>query len=275
MISERRGWGLSLPYIIWSLGFTLIPLAVITKFAFTDASGRVTLTNILAIGNRINGRAFLVSLAVALICTFACIALAYPLVMAIRRLNLSSSAFTLIFMILPMWMNFILRILAWQMILSDNGILNHFLSVLGLPGVYIANTWTAVIIGVVYDYFPYMMLPIYTAVSSIEKEVTEAACDLGAGSFNVFLRVIFPLSLPGLFSGITMVFVPSMTSFAVSDILGGGKTQLIGNIIEQEFMRSSDLNLGSGLSVALMIFMLITLPITVGGSRANEEAGDR
>ncbi len=273
MTSEKKGWGLSFPFILWSVGFTLIPLAVITRYAFTDPDGGLTLDNVLAMGNRINGQAFLVSLLVAFICTLLCVLLAYPMVMAIRRLNLSSSAFILIFLILPMWMNFILRILAWQMILSDNGILNHFLTILGLPKVFIANTWLAVIIGVTYDYFPYMMLPIYTAVSAIEKDITEAARDLGAGTLGVFTRVIFPLSLPGLFSGITMVFVPSMTSFAVADILGGGKTQLIGNIIEQEFMRSSEMNLGSGLSISLMIFMLITLPVTVG--RSGKEEGSR
>ena len=275
MTSERKGWALSLPYIVWSVGFTLIPLAVITRYAFTDSEGHFTFSNVAAIGNRINGRAFLVSLLVAVVCTLICVALAYPLVMAIRRLNLSSSAFILIFMILPMWMNFILRILAWQMILADNGVLNRMLTIIGLSPVYVANTWTAVVIGVVYDYFPYMMLPIYTAVSDIERDVTEAACDLGAGSFSVFTRVIFPLSLPGLWSGITMVFVPSMTSFAVADILGGGKTQLIGNIIEQEFMRSSEMNLGSGLSVALMIFMLLTLPVTVRGNKTEEGGADR
>ncbi len=260
--------------MIWSVGFTVIPLIVIVRYAFSDPAGNFTLSNILAIFDRINGRAFCISLLVAFICTLICILMAYPLVMAIRHLNLSSSAFTLIFLILPMWMNFILRILAWQMILADNGILNHFLSALGLPAISVANTWTAVVIGVVYDYFPYMMLPIYTAVSGIGDDVTEAAYDLGAGHFRVFLHVIFPLSLPGLWSGITMVFVPSMTSFAVADILGGGKTQLIGNIIEQEFMRSSEMNLGAGLSVSLMIFMLITLPFTNRGGNGKKEPGD-
>jgi len=254
---------LAAPYLVWSIGFTVIPLIVIIKYAFTDTSGAFTLSNIGAIWEPINLKAFLFSLEIALICTVLCIMLAYPLVMALRRLNMSRGSFVLFFLILPMWMNFILRILAWQMILSNNGILNFVLSSLGLAPVKITNTWIAIVIGVVYDYFPFMMLPIYTAVYEIPENVIEAARDLGANTFTTFRKVIFPMSVPGLKSGITMVFVPSMTSFVVADILGGGKLQLIGNIIEQEFTRNSKWNLGSGLSVALMIFVLISMAFTV------------
>ena len=165
-------------------------------------------------------------------------------------------------LILPMWMNFILRILAWQMILSNNGILNFLLTKLGLDALPLANTGTAIMIGVVYDYLPYMVLPIFNAVAEIDEDIMEAARDLGANGFTVFRKIIFPLSIPGLLSGIVMVFVPSMTSFVISDILGGGKLQLIGNIIEQEFTKSSNWNLGSGLSVSLMIFVLISMAFT-------------
>jgi len=251
------------PYLLWSIGFTVIPLFVILKSAFTDAAGSFTLDNVMALfTDPINLNSFVFSLVIAVGCTLICILLAYPLVMALRRIGMSRGSFTLFFLILPMWMNFILRILAWQMILSSNGILNRMLTLMGLSPLDIANSSVAIMIGVVYDYFPYMMLPIFTAVSEIDEGVIESAKDLGAGGFVTFMRVIFPLSLPGLKSGITMVFVPSMTSFVIADLLGGGKLQLIGNIIEQEFTRNSQWNLGSGLSVALMVFVLLSMAFT-------------
>lgn len=176
---------------------------------------------------------------------------------------MGKQSFVMFIWILPMWMNFILRILAWQMILSNNGILNFILTKLGLEALPLANTGTAVMIGVVYDYLPYMVLPIFNAVAEIDEDIIEAAKDLGANGFTVFRRIIFPLSIPGLLSGIVMVFVPSMTSFVISDILGGGKLQLIGNVIEQEFTKSSNWNLGSGLSVSLMIFVLLSMAFTM------------
>ena len=182
--------------------------------------------------------------------------------MALKHLGLSKRGFSLFIIILPMWMNFILRILAWQMILSNNGILNLLLTSLGFEPVRIANTPTAIMIGSVYDYLPYMILPIYTSIMEINEDLIEAAKDLGANSFTVFCKIILPLSLPGLLSGIVMVFVPSMTSFVISDILGGGKLQLIGNIIEQEFMISNNWHVGSGLSVALMILVLLSMAFT-------------
>ena len=188
--------------------------------------------------------------------------MSYPLVLALRYLGMGRQGFTMFILILPMWMNFILRILAWQMILSNNGILNFLLTKLGLDALPLANTGTAIMIGVVYDYLPYMVLPIFNAVAEIDEDIMEAARDLGANGFTVFRKIIFPLSIPGLLSGIVMVFVPSMTSFVISDILGGGKLQLIGNIIEQEFTKSSNWNLGSGLSFSLMIFVLISMAFT-------------
>ena len=173
------------------------------------------------------------------------------------------TGFALFVLILPMWMNFILRVLAWQMILSNNGILNLLLQKIGLEPVALANSGAAIMIGVVYDYLPYMVLPIFNAVSEIDEDIIDAAKDLGAGGFTIFRKIIFPLSVPGLLSGIVMVFVPSMTSFVISDILGGGKLQLIGNIIEQEFTKSMNWYLGSGLSVSLMIFVLISMAFTM------------
>lgn len=261
-ISGRKA--LAAPYLLWTIGFTVIPLIVIIRYAFTNAEGQFTLDNILAIGDPINLKSFIFSLEIAAGCTMICILLAYPLVMALRRIGMSRGSFTLFFLILPMWMNFILRILAWQMILSSNGILNNMLMAIGLAPADIANTPAAIMIGVVYDYFPYMMLPIFTAVSEIDERIIESAKDLGANGFTTFRKVILPLSVPGLKSGITMVFVPSMTSFVIADLLGGGKLQLIGNIIEQEFTRNSQWGLGSGLSVFLMAFVLLSMALTSG-----------
>lgn len=259
---KKRSW-LAAPYAVWVVGFTIIPMIVIFQYALTDKNGRFTLTNIGALVDPIHLKALVFSLEIAVGCTVICILLAYPLVLALKRLNLSRQGFAMFILILPMWMNFILRVLAWQMILSSNGILNLIVQSLGMEPLKIANTGIAIMIGVVYDYFPFMVLPIYNAVLEIDEDVIEAAKDLGAGSVTVFRKIILPLSVPGLLSGIVMVFVPSMTSFVVSDILGGGKLQLIGNIIEQEFTKSANWHLGSGLSVSLMIFVLISMAFTM------------
>lgn len=259
---NRRSW-LSTPYAIWIAGFTVIPLIVIFQYAFQSKTGGFTLDNVLAIFDPINLKAMIFSLEIAAGSTIICILLAYPLVLALKRLHMGKQGFLLFVLILPMWMNFILRILAWQMILSSNGILNMFLGFFGIPPLSIANTWISMMIGMVYDYLPYMILPIYNAIAEIDEDVIEAAKDLGANGMTVFRKIILPLSVPGLMSGVVMVFVPSMTSFVVADILGGGKLQLIGNIIEQEFTRSMDWNLGSGLSVSLMIFVLISMAFTM------------
>lgn len=259
---RRLSW-IAGPYLIWAAGFIIIPLLVIVRYAMTDSSGAFTWQNLFAIVDPINMKATVFSLEIALGSTVACALLSYPLVMAFRRLNVDKNRFMLFILILPMWMNFILRILAWQMILSENGILNYMLARAGLGPVHLANTPASIMIGVIYDYLPYMVLPIFNAVSEIDEDIIEAARDLGGNTLVVFLRVIFPLSLPGLMSGIVMVFVPSMTEFVIADLLGGGKLLLVGNIIEQEFTKSMDWNLGSGLSLALMLFMFATMAFSV------------
>ncbi len=258
------------PYILWIVGFTVIPLLIITKYAFTDQSGAFTLENILAMFEPVHMKAMIFSVETALLCTVICILISYPLVLALRRLGLGGSSFTIFILILPMWINFILRLLALQMILSNNGFLNLFLSFMGLPEWNVANTRTAIMIGIVYDYLPYMVLAIFKSVDGIVSGIIEGARDLGANGFHVFLRIILPLSVPGLLSGIVMVFVPSMTSFVTANILGGGKEQLIGNVIEEEFMVTMNWNLGSGLSVILMVFVLISMTFT-----ANNETNER
>ena len=269
MLGKRSA--LAGPYVIWAVGFTVIPLVVIIKYAVFDRSGAFTLANILSIFAPVHLKALIFSLEIALGCTLICILLAYPLVLAISRLKFARSGMMLVILILPMWMNFILKLLAWQMILSSNGVLNLIIRSLGFAEFDISNTPLSIMIGVIYEYFPYMVLPIYDAVTAIDEDVIEAARDLGAKKTTVFWRIVFPLSLPGLMSGITMVFVPSMTSFVTADILGGGKLQLVGNIIEQEFIHSMNWNLGAGLSVALMIFVLISMTFTINKDEREEE----
>lgn len=249
----------AVPYWIWVLGFTIIPLIFMGKLAFTDSAGAFTFENILAIFSPIHRKSLILSLEIAAVCTGICILLSYPLALVLKSLNFSRKSFVIIVMVLPMWMNFILRILAVQMLISQNGIINSILSFLHLGNLNIINTPAAIVLGMVYDFLPFMIMPIYNSVMGINEDLIEAAQDLGANSFHVFWRVMFPLTIPGMLSGITMVFVPAMTSFVIADILGGGKVQLLGNIIEQEFNISMNWNLGAGLSIALMAFVAISM----------------
>ncbi len=264
---------LASPYALWIIGFTVLPMFFIFRYALTTSEGTFTFSNIAAIFDSLHLQALIFSLEIALATTAICILLAYPLTLALRHLNFGSRGFMLFILILPMWMNFILRILALQMIISNNGVLNFILTHLGLPPAHIANTPAAIVLGMVYDYLPYMVLPIYNTISEINKDILEASRDLGANGFVSFVKIIFPLSLPGLISGVIMVFVPSMTSFAISDILGGGKLQLIGNVIEQEFMLDYNWNLGSGLSVSLMIFVMLSMIFTMKGNGSEGGGG--
>lgn len=270
-MSKRRY--LSVPYLVWIVGFTILPLIMIVTNAFGDGAGHVTAANVLAIFEPVHRRAFLLSVGLALICTGVCLVLAYPLALVLRKLHLGRKGFIIMVVILPMWMNFVLRIMALQLILSRNGILNMVLNAIGLPSQHWSNSMIAIVIGMVYDYLPFMILPIYNAIMEIDEDILEAASDLGAGRMSVIGKIILPLSFPGIASGITMVFVPSLTTFAISDILGGGKVLLIGNVIEQEFITSMNWNLGSGLSIALMVFVLLSMLFTMktdkgGSSRA-------
>ena len=261
---------LATPYIIWIIGFTVLPILMIVIYALGDGNGGVTLQNIMAIFDPLHLKALWLSIRLALLCTVICLALAYPLAVMLRKLNVGKKGMMAIIVILPMWMNFVLRIMAWQLLLSKNGIINFVLSTVGLPEQDWANSTAAIVIGMVYDYLPFMILPIYNAVMELNEDILEAARDLGANPFAVLRKIMIPLTAPGIVSGITMVFVPSLTTFAISDILGGGKVMLIGNVIEQEFSVSMNWNLGSGLSIALMIFVLISMFFTF---RTDESKG--
>ena len=247
------------PYVLWSTAFIIIPLCMVFYYGFIDDTGAFTLQNILAISSREHQKAFFLSLILSFISTIICLVLAYPLAMLLANMNVNQNSFIVMIFILPMWMNFLLRTLAWQTLLERNGVINSILSVFHLPKLMIINTPYAIILGMVYNFLPFMVLPIYNSLIKIDDSVINAAKDLGANSLQTFLKVILPLSLPGVISGITMVFVPALTTFVISDLLGGSKILLIGNVIEQAFTQASNWQLGSGLSLVLMIFIIVSM----------------
>ena len=261
MNNRLRTSFLAMPYALWVLICTILPLFYILGYAINTADGSFTLSNLLAITDPVHLKSLWLSIQVALITTVICLILAYPVALILHNLKISNKGFIVFLFILPMWMNFMLRILAWQNILSNNGILNSILTALGLPTIHILYTKAAVILGMVYDFLPYMILPIYNSLSKINDEVIEAASDLGSSWLNTFIKITLPLSKDGIISGIIMVFVPALSSFVVSNLLGGGKVLLIGNVIEQEFTLARNWNLGSGLSIILMLFVLASMSI--------------
>ena len=250
------------PYIIWMVLFTIIPLCLILYNAFTTFEGRFTIENVMAITDYVNAKPLLLSLNMSLVVTLICFVLSFPLALVLSKYSKNKNSIIVMVFILPMWMNFMLRTLAWRLILLNNGFLNKGLGIFGFNPVYLMNTKAAVILGTAYDYFPFMLLPIYNALVKIDKDVINAAKDLGATSFIILKRIMLPLSLPGIVSGITMVFVPSMSEFVIADMLGGNKVYLIGNVIEQAFNSGyADVHLGSGLSLSLMGLIIISMAI--------------
>ena len=250
---------LAAPYLLWMIGFTIIPLTLMVYYGFTDRSGAFTLENILAIATAEHAKALWLSLALSLTATVVCLLLAFPLAMVLRSRGRGAGGVIVFIFILPMWMNFLLRTLAWQTLLEKNGVINGILSALHLPSQNLINTPGAIVLGMVYNFLPFMVLPIYNVLSKIDDNTINAARDLGANSLQTFLYVLLPLSVPGIISGITMVFVPALTTFVISSLLGGSKILLIGNVIEQEFTRGSNWNLGSGLSLVMMVFILLSM----------------
>lgn len=257
-MTSKSKW-LSVPYLLWSAIFIIVPLGMVFYYGLTDKTGAFTLDNIIAITTAGHAKALRLSLLLSLVSTVVCFLLAYPLAMILANLKVKRHNFIILIFILPMWMNFLLRTLAWQTLLEKNGVINHVLSFLHLPALKIINTPAAIILGMVYNFLPFMILPLYNALAKIDTNVINAAHDLGANHFYTFIRIILPLSVPGIISGITMVFIPALTTFVISSLLGGGKLLLIGDVIEQEFTRMSNWHLGSGLSMVLMIFILINM----------------
>ena len=249
------------PYLFWCVSFTILPLLMIFYYGLTDENGKFTWMNVAQITTQENLKALGLALLLSFISTLVCLILAYPLAMILSDMNVNQGSFVVLIFILPMWMNFLLRTIAWQNLLEKNGVINAVLSALHLPALEIINTPYAIVLGMVYNFLPFMILPIYNVLSKIDKNVILAAKDLGANSVQIFMQIILPLSIPGIISGITMVFVPSMTTFVISDLLGGSKILLIGNIIEQEFKQGSNWHVGSGLSLVLMVFIMLSMAI--------------
>ena len=250
------------PYFFWAVAFILIPLAMVLYYGLTDVDGHLTYETLLAIGTVENFKALCLSLLLSIVSTAICLLLAYPLAMILSGMKVNQTSFIVLIFILPMWMNFLLRTMAWQTLLEKNGVINQLLGFLHLPSIQLINTPYAIILGMVYNFLPFMVLPLYNVLSKIDKDVIFAARDLGATELYTFRKIIFPLSLPGVVSGVIMVFVPALTTFVISDLLGGSKILLIGNVIEQKFKQGSNWHVGSGLSLVLMVFILISMVVT-------------
>ncbi len=250
----------SAPYLLWMIIFVLVPLFMVAYFAFTDSGGAFTLANI--IKTKEYAPIFIKSITFAAISTVICLLLAYPLSYILSSMKLSVQGTMLLIIMLPMWMNFLLRTYAWQALLGNNGIINNLLGLIGIGPFKLLNTQGAVILGMVYDYIPFMILPLYTVMAKIDKSITEAAEDLGCSKLQSVIKITVPLSIPGIISGITMVFVPAISTFIISKMLGGSSNLLIGDLIEMQFLGNAyNPNLGAGIALVLMIIILIVMAI--------------
>lgn len=256
------------PYLLWSVLFIIAPMIMVVYYAFTDRNGDWTLSNITALGAY--SQTFIRSIWYAFIATVICLVLAYPIAYIMSRSGMTKQRTIMMLVMLPMWMNFLIRTYSWITLLANTGIINTVLSKIGIGPLHMINTPGAVILGMVYNFLPYMILPIYSIMSKLDHRLVEAAQDLGCNSFGVLKRVIFPLSLPGVISGITMVFVPSVSTFYISQKLGGGKYLLVGDSIEMQFQSAYNYNLGASLSLVLMVMIIICM-IIMNKFADNEE----
>ena len=251
---------LSGPYLLWMLLFTLIPLAIVVYYAFTDSiTGAFTLKNMASMGAYVPS--FLRSVWLAVISAIICLVLGYPVAWCIAQTKPLTQRFLYMLVMLPMCISFLLRTLAWVSLLEDTGIINRFLGQLGIGPLRLVRTDGAVILGMVYNYLPYMIMPLYTVIMKIDRHLVEAAQDLGCDGKQVFLRVTLPLSVPGIVSGITMVFVPAVSTFYISQKLGGTTSTMIGDVIESQFKTAYNPNLGAALSLVLMILVLVCVAV--------------
>ena len=257
---------LAAPYLVWMALFTIIPVGIVVYYAFTDSiTGQFTFANIATLG--VYFPIFLKSVWLALLATLICLVIGYPVAWYIAQCSPTAQRFLYMLVMLPMCMSFLLRTLAWVALLEDTGIINHFVSALGLKPLPLIRSDGAVILGMVYNYLPYMILPLYTVIMKIDKGLYEAAQDLGCGQGQTLARVVLPLSLPGIISGFTMVFVPAVSTFYISQKLGSSGTTLIGDVIESQFKAAYNPNLGAALSLVLMIMILLCMRVMnrVGG----------
>nr|WP_325196139.1 ABC transporter permease [uncultured Oscillibacter sp.] len=274
---------LTIPYVIWMALFVVAPIIMVVIYAFSAAGGGFTLANFAKMGTY--AVVFTRSFKLALIATLICLVIGYPLAYIMSKEGPRFQRVAMVLIMLPMWMNFLLRTYSWMSILENNGLLNQLFQKIGLIALYnnifgtnieyfrMMNTQGAVVLGMVYNYLPFMVLPIYSVIIKLDPSLLEAARDLGANTFNVFRRVILPLSLPGVLSGITMVFVPSVSTFAISKMLGGGTELLLGDLIEQQFLGGAyNPYLGAAISLVMMIIVVICMAVMNRFGEGEEQA---
>ena len=249
-----------LPYLIWSAVFVIIPLMLVIIFAFSTPEGNFTFNNIILVGKY--SYVFLKSIVLGLVSTIVCLCIGYPMAYFISKIKAKYQNVVIMLLMIPMWTSFLLRTYSWMTILEYNGLINKFLSSVGISKINMINTPGAIVLGMVYNFLPYMILPIYTILAKMDEKVIEAAQDLGANNLKVFWKVIFPLSIPGVVSGFTMVFVPSVSTFIISKMLGGGSIFVIGDLIEMQFLGNTyNPYLGSAISLVLMLMIVICMGI--------------
>ncbi|MCH5320410.1 MAG: ABC transporter permease [Eubacterium sp.] len=259
MRNKRSSRLLDKPYLVWSLLFIIAPLIMVAYYAFTDRTGAFSLNSVQQIPSYIP--TILLSILYGLAATVICLILGYPFAYIFSKFSVRRQQMMVLLVMLPMWMNFLIRTYSWMTILGDSGVINTVLTAIGLEPLKLINTGGAVILGMVYNFLPYMILPIYSVISKMDNSLIEAAQDLGSNRMQVMRRVIMPLSMPGILSGITMVFVPCVSTFYITQKLGGGQIVLIGDVIETQFQSANNYNLGAALSFVLMILILICLGV--------------
>jgi spermidine/putrescine transport system permease protein len=265
----------SLPYLVWMVIFITVPLLLILFYAVTERTDQglvFTANHFKQIFDPLYLKVFLRSFRIAFIATLICLALGYPVALFLASKDFPNSSTYLLLFVIPMWMNFLLRTYAWLTLLENNGIINQALELLGISKVQFLYNEGAVILGTVYNFLPFMVLPVYSVIVKIDESVIRAAQDLGANNIQVLLKVIVPLSLPGVISGITMVFMPSVSTFVISRLLGGGQFPLIGNIIEQQFLLTSNWGFGSALSFVLLVLVIISMFFTNMNNKDGKES---
>ena len=261
----------SVPYIVWSVIFVVVPLILVAVFGLSTSDGQFTFANVAKVSDYT--AVFVRSIWLSLVATAICLVIAYPLGFIMSRYNANNQRTLVMLVMLPMWTNFLLRTYAWMTLLENNGVINSILEFFGIGPFKMIYTQGAVVLGMVYNYLPFMILPIYSVIVKLDHSLIEAARDLGANSVQVFRRVILPLSLPGVLSGITMVFVPSVSTFAISKMLGGGTEMLLGDLIEQQYMGGAyNPYLGAAISLVMMIIVVICMVVMNRFGEGEEQA---
>ncbi|MDG6883287.1 Spermidine/putrescine transport system permease protein PotB [Clostridium perfringens] len=264
------------PYVLWSAIFIVIPLLLIVFFSFASkVEGRFVFSfeNFQRLFEPIYFTVFIRSIWLAVLSTVLCLILGYPIAYMISKLPIKRRNMLILLFILPMWMNFLLRTYAWMAILGRDGLINTLLGYIGIGPIKMLYTDGAILLGMVYNFLPFMVIPIYTVLIKIDKNLVNAAYDLGANKAQAFRKVILPLSIPGIISGITMVFMPAVSNFVIPNLLGGGKYMLVGNLIEQQFTTIGNWNFGSALSIFMMILILISMAFMSKYEKNGKEGG--